>query len=102
MRTPHSLRPRMDVHDVILAVFAATLLGRLPRQPLVGWRRTPDPRNRLVIEVLTCGHEAMHGDVDRIAQWIAEGKERPCPACASRGETLRRAGPSLLPSERLG
>ena len=82
MPTQHGLRTRIDVSDILLAALAASLLSPLPRQPLAGFRRPPNPRNHLMVEVLACGHEAMPGETDQIARWIAAGKVRPCPACA--------------------
>jgi hypothetical protein len=51
---------------------------------VVETRWPPHPRNHLMVEVLACGHEAMPGEVERIAHWITAGKTRPCPACAPR------------------
>ncbi len=84
MPTQPGLHPRIDVSDVLLAAFGASLLGPLPRQLVVGARWPPHPRNHLMVEVLACGHEAMPGEADQIARWIAAGKTRPCPACAPR------------------
>ena len=85
MASQHGLHTRIDVSDILLAALAASCLGPLPRQPVVGACWPPHPRNHLMVEVLACGHEAMPGEANQMAARIAAGTVRPCPACALRG-----------------